>query len=309
MEQVTLARVVEDGVRAMIGSALAEVTQTPVRAKLVQRTPEVYRADVLRLASYSLKAPVEELRMDRVLTDDEQATLQELIRLRADGTPTGYLTGTVPFAGIVVQVGPGVFLPRAESELVVEHVLRIIEGQRAPVIVDLCTGTGAVGLALAHARPDAVVHSVDIDPEAVGYARRNSALQGAAGGTEIAVYTGDAGDPAMLAELDGRADVVLGFPPFMREGDQPWLVSEFADYQPAVAIYSGPDGLDVTRAVLSAAVRLLRPGGTCVIEHGPLHADAVPLMMADGGRFTGVEAHTDSIGWGHYTLGVRTDLG
>ena len=308
MEQVTLGRVVEDGVQAMIGSALAEATQTPVRAKLVQRTPEVYRADVLRLASYSLKAPVEELRMDRVLTGDEQATLKELIRLRADGTPTGYITGTVPFAGIVVQVGPGVFLPRAESELVVEHVLRIIEGQPAPVIVDLCTGTGAVGLALTHARPDAVVHSVDIDAEAVGYARRNSALQGAAGGTEIAVYEGDAGDPALLAELDGRVDVVLGFPPFMREGDQPWLVSEFAEYQPAVALYSGPDGLDVTRAVLSAAVRLLRPGGTCIIEHGPLHGEAVPLMMADGGCFTAVEPHTDSIGWGHYTLGVRTDL-
>lgn len=307
MEEVTLGRVVDAGVQAMIGAALAEVTQTPVRAALVQRTPEVYRADVLRLASYSLKAPVDELRMDRVLTGDEHATLQDLIRRRADGTPTGYLTGTVPFAGIVVQVGPGVFLPRAESELVVEHVLRIIEGQRAPVIVDLCTGTGAVGLAIAHARPDAVVHSVDIDAEAVGYARRNNALQGAAGGTEIAVHEGDVGDPAMLAELDGRADVVLGFPPFMREGDEPWLVSEFAE-QPAVAIYSGADGLDVTRAVLSAAVRLLRPGGTCIVEHGPLHGEAVPVMMADGGRFTEVEAHTDSIGWGHYTLGVRTDL-
>jgi release factor glutamine methyltransferase len=268
-------------------------------------TAEEFEQDAIRLAAHFLGLPGSDLPTRRELTSAEIAGLQSLIDRRADGVPVGHLTGSAVLGGVTVAVGPGVFVPRVHSERVLAHSLAAIEGVPHPLVIDLCTGTGAVALAVAHARPDATVHAVDIDALALDYARRNSERQVAAGDTAIVLHDTDVTDPDLLSELDGTVDLLVALPPFMQDGDVSWLPAEFSEHQPTQAIFSGPDGLDVTRHIVTAAARLLRPGGTCVIEHGALHGESLPEILRDQGSFENITGYPDTAGWPLYVAATR----
>jgi release factor glutamine methyltransferase len=188
---------------------------------------------------------------------------------------------------VEVAVGPGVFVPRLETELLLEWGLKAIAGAREPVVVDLCTGSGALAMAVAVARPDARVHAVEIDPGALAWARRN--LNGRA-----TLHEGDVTDADLLGELHGTVDLVLANPPYVPEGTP--VPPEVADHDPHRAVFAGPDGLTVIRPMTVLAINLLAPGGALAIEHDDTHAEAAPAVLRGHPELTDVVEHTDLAG-------------
>ncbi|MGW2375473.1 N5-glutamine methyltransferase family protein [Kitasatospora sp. NPDC001683] len=230
--------------------------------------------------------------------------LRDLVGRRVDGVPLGHLTGRAVFGGLDLLVGPGVFVPRVHSELVLAAGLEALVETQAPTVVDLCAGSGAIGLALAHARPDARVHAVEFDPIAADFARRNAARRAALGDTAMTVHEGPAARAGTLTELTAEVDLVLANPPFMPDAAD--VPDEFGRYQPRHAVFGGADGLRVVRQVVEVAAGMLRPGGALVVEHGHLHGATVPALLRESGRFAGVVCRPDQDGWPLYSSAVRT---
>nr|WP_221382837.1 HemK/PrmC family methyltransferase [Actinoplanes polyasparticus] len=256
---------------------------------------ETAREDAEELAAYASHAA------------GEPATqlFGDLVRRRAERIPLGHLVGRAVLGGIEVEVGPGVFVPRVHSERVLAAGLRLIEAVRRPVVADLCTGSGALALAIAHARPDATVHAVEMDDLALEFAARNRDRRAAAGDTPIVLHRADVAAPGLLSGLLGAVDLLLINPPFVPEGVQ--LLPEYGVHHPAAAIFSGPDGLGVIRPVAEAATALLRPGGGFVVEHGPYHEAAVPSMLRADPRWTEVGSGADHRGLPLLTTARRAD--
>ncbi|KUI40480.1 protein-(glutamine-N5) methyltransferase, release factor-specific [Mycobacterium sp. IS-1590] len=182
----------------------------------------------------------------------------DLIAQRARRIPLQHLVGTAAFGPVDLHVGPGVFIPRPETEALLEWVL----AQRlpdAPVIVDLCTGSGALALALANGRPDARIIAVDDSDAALEYARRNLA------GTAVELVCADVTEPALLPELDGSVDLLVANPPYIPDGAQ--LEPEVAEHDPEHALFGGPDGMRVIEPIAALAGRWLRTDGLVAVEH------------------------------------------
>ena len=197
---------------------------------------------------------------------------RELILRRGQREPLQHLTGHAGFRRIELAVGPGVFVPRPETEVLVEHaLLGLPDGGRA---VDLGTGSGAIALSIAHERPDAEVVGVERSPEAFAWASRNRDRIAA----NAPIVLGDLADA--LPEWDGTVDVVVSNPPYVPDGMIP-RDPEVERFDPALALYGGPDGLDPMRAVLVTALRLLRPGGLLAVEHGELQGAEVRALLGD----------------------------
>lgn len=220
--------------------------------------------------------------------------LHKLVRTRASRIPLQHILGWAPMGAITVEVGPGVFVPRPETELLMEWGLKALVGVASPVVVDLCTGTGALALSIAAARPDAVVHAVEIDPQALAWTRRNADARAAAGDTPIRLHSGDATDPSLLSDLDGQVDLVVCNPPYVPEGTE--VQPEVGVHDPHHAVFSGADGLDVIRHVVSAAARWLKPGGAVGIEHDDTQGESVPALLAARRVLTDVADHADLAG-------------
>ena len=262
------------------------------------------RADAELLAAHVLDT--ERTRLPLIPLVD-QATIEQLHRLvqrRAARVPLQHLTGWSAMGAITIAVGPGVFVPRPETELLLAWGLATLEGTDAPVVVDLCTGSGALALAIANARPDAVVHAVECEPAALAWARRNANARVAAGDTPIGLYSGDVGAASTLAQLDGTVHLVLCNPPYVPSGTA--LPPEVADHDPPPAIFAGPDGLAVIRPVVGTAARLLRPGGAFAIEHDDSHGEVVPALLRSRTVLTDVVAHPDLTGRPRFATARRT---
>lgn len=220
-------------------------------------------------------------------------TFRELVRRRARREPLQHVLGTAPFRYGELAVGPGVFIPRPETELLVDWALSRMAGMTAPLVVDLCAGSGAIAHAVVHERPDATVVAVEQSAEALPWLRRNL------DGTGVRVVAADATDTATLAELDGRCDAVLSNPPYVPTTVP---VSPEVAADPAQAVFSGPDGLDVIRELIPRAARLLRPDGAVAIEHDDSHGTAVPELLRSCG-FTDVADHRDLAGRARFATG------
>ncbi|SDC51082.1 peptide chain release factor N(5)-glutamine methyltransferase [Actinokineospora iranica] len=232
--------------------------------------------------------------------------LAALVARRARREPLQHLTGDAAMGAITVAVGPGVFVPRPETELMFAWGLATLAEVRSPVVVDLCTGSGVLALSVANARPDARVHAVDIDAAALSWARRNADARAAAGDTPVRLHSGDVTDPGLFADLDGQVDLLLCNPPYVPDGTE--VPPEVADHDPAHAVFSGADGLTVIRSVVTAAARLLRPGGAVAIEHDDTHGDSVPALLADRGVFTDIEDHPDLAGRPRFSTARRRPM-
>ncbi|USX53522.1 FAD-dependent oxidoreductase [Lentzea sp. HUAS12] len=239
----------------------------------------------------------------RRVSEKEAREVRALVARRAERIPIGHILGYARLGGIVVTVTEDVFVPLFPTERLLAWGLSTISEIGKPVVVDLCTGSAAVALAVAHARPDARVHAVDVDEAALACAHRNAAMRAAAGDTPVAVHAGDVADQELLADLAGQVDLVLANPPYVPEGTE--LAPEFATHNPARAIFSGADGLDVIRQVISTAGRLLRPGGAIAIEHDDPQIGVVPALLAESGLFGAAVGHRDQEDRPRYTTAFR----
>jgi release factor glutamine methyltransferase len=217
-----------------------------------------------------------------------------LVERRAARVPLQHLTGTSPFRHLELAVGPGVFIPRPETELLVDAVLPALH--RGSVVVDLGAGSGALALAVAQESPGTLVHAVENSPSALIWLRRNAA------GTGVHVVAGDVRDPDLLAGLHGRVDAVVCNPPYVPEHTR---VDPEVRADPAEAVFAGADGLDLMPAVLARAGDLLRTGGLLALEHDDTHCATVPLMLRADGRWTDVREHRDLAGRPRYATARR----
>jgi len=230
-----------------------------------------------------------------------------LVSERADRVPLQHLTGRSAFRGIELAVGPGVFLPRPETELlagaaVAELVALVERGLRHPVAVDLCTGSGAVALAVVDEVPTARVVAVELDPHAHAWAERNVA---ALGRGRLELHLGDvARTTELLPSLVGACHVVTANPPYIPDDAVP-VEKEVAEHDPPVALFGGPDGLRVLRVCVDVASRLLLPGALLVMEHGEPQCDGVATVLADAGGWTDVTHHPDLTGRPRLTTARR----
>jgi release factor glutamine methyltransferase len=204
---------------------------------------------------------------------------------RCHGVPLQYLTGEQQFRDLVLGVAPGVFVPRPETEILVERALEVLDGRRASVVVDVGTGTGAVALAIKRDRPDAAAFATDVSEEAVAVARANASRLA----LDVEVRHGDLLDP-LPAELLGTVDAIVSNPPYVTEEEYADLPDEVRA-EPYEALVGGTD---VHRRLADEAPTWLRPGGWLVMEIGALQGDEVADLLAD--RFEEVEVLPDLSG-------------
>jgi release factor glutamine methyltransferase len=251
------------------------------------------RADAELLAAHLLGISRGRLALAPPLSPAKLAELDQLVTRRAQRVPLQHLTGTAGFARLELAVGPGVFVPRPETELLAQWAVQTA-GRLGdtPTIVDLGSGSGALALAIAHELPAARVYAVERAPAALRWLRRNAAARAGAGDRPVRVLAGDATDPAVLADLAGGVDLVVSNPPYVPAGVA--VSPEVGRHDPAEAVFAGPDGLAVIRPLLVRAAALLRPGGWLGMEHDDSQAAALPPLLDRW--FTEVTDHRDLAG-------------
>lgn len=263
--------------------------------------------DALALAEHALGVDRLVLAVPPPVPADFAARYADLVARRARREPLQHILGWAAFRHLRLRVEPGVFVPRPETELVAGAAIeaaRAVSG-RPPLVIDLCTGTGAIAAAVADEVPGARVVAIDVDPAAVALARANLAT---AGDGTARVRSGDVADPQLLAELAGAADVVVSNPPYIPPDAEP-VDPEVRDHDPARALYGGgADGLDVPRLVIAAAARLLRPGSLLVMEHGDEQGLVVRQAVAAAGAFTEIGTRPDLAGRDRFVTARRRAL-
>ncbi|MGA8845859.1 MAG: peptide chain release factor N(5)-glutamine methyltransferase [Nocardioides sp.] len=213
---------------------------------------------------------------------------RELISRRARREPLQHLTGVAGFRYVELAVGPGVFVPRPETELLAGWAVEQLTALARPVVVDLCTGSGAIARALADEVPSAQVHAVELDEGALAWAERNLA------GTSVDLRHGSMSDA--FDDLDGTVDVVVCNPPYIPLDAWETVAPEARDHDPHLALFSGDDGLDAFRILERAARRMLRPGGVVGAEHADAQGLAAPAVFTQTGHWAEVEDHRDLAG-------------
>jgi release factor glutamine methyltransferase len=217
---------------------------------------------------------------------------EDLVVRRASREPLQHLTGSAAFRYVDLAVGPGVFVPRPETEVLagwgVDRAREVLAAGRTPVVVDLCTGSGAMALSLATEVPEAQVHAVELDERAYSWARRNLV------GSGVDLRQGDMAEA--FPDLHGTVDVVVCNPPYIPLEAYESVEAEARDHDPELALWSGQDGLDAMRVLERVAARLLRPGGVVGAEHAEVQAEAAPAVFASSGRWSDVRDNPDLAG-------------
>jgi len=213
------------------------------------------------------------------------AAYDALVVRRAAREPLQHLTGTAHFRFVELAVGPGVFVPRPETELLAGWAVERAASLEAPVVVDLCTGSGAIAKAVAHEVPHARVHAVELDPAAHAWAERNLA------GTGVDLRLGDMG--TAFDDLAGAVDVIACNPPYIPLDAWESVAPEARDHDPSTALWSGDDGLDAMRVLEARAALLLRPGGVVGAEHADAQGESAPAVFSATGRWSEVRDHRD----------------
>ncbi|ANG85341.1 peptide chain release factor N(5)-glutamine methyltransferase [Microbacterium aurantiacum] len=239
---------------------------------------ELLAAHVLGIGRGELQA---RLVTGGTLGDDQRDALRRVIERRATREPLQHITGVAAFRHLELRVGPGVFVPRPETEIVAQIAIDALVAAATPepIAVDLGTGSGAIALALATEVPHARVHAAENSVDAFLWTRENFDRVGAPNARLAFIDLAEA-----FPELDGAVSVVVSNPPYVPDGAVP-RDPEVRLYDPPAALYGGADGLDVVRVLSDTAVRLLHPGGTLVIEHGEWQGAPIrDLLTAAGWR-------------------------
>jgi len=250
------------------------------------------RHDATALAAHVLGQERLELALAPPVPDGFAEQFASLVERRRLREPLQHLVGTTGFRYLTLLVEPGVFVPRPETEVVAQVAIDEAARLTDPLVVDLCCGAGGIAVAVATEVRGARVVAVDLSPEAVDLTRRNAEHNGAT----LRVEHGDVADPTLLSALDGTVDVLVANPPYIPPDAEP-VDPEVRDHDPDLALYGGGlDGLDVPRAVLRAAARLLVPGGLLVMEHAEVQDAAARADALATGAFVDVESRPDLTG-------------
>lgn len=235
------------------------------------------------------------------------AAYDDLITRRANREPLQHVTGLAHFRHVTLHVGPGVFIPRPETELVagaaVDEASALVAAGRVPVVVDMFAGSGAIALSVAGEVRPCVVHAVESEDDAVQWLRRNVA------GASIVVHHDDVAGivERSMSMLLGMVDVVVANPPYVPVGATV-RDPEVAEHDPAAALWSGTDGLDAMRELDRVAARLLTPGGLLIAEHADVQGESAPEVFRAGGAWTDVADHADLNGRPRYVTARRSPV-
>ncbi|WP_029146161.1 peptide chain release factor N(5)-glutamine methyltransferase [Microbacterium luticocti] len=281
--------------RAALGAAASVLADAGVPDSAVDA--ELLLAHVLGTSRGGVQAAA--IRGD-ALDAAQAARYDALVARRAGREPLQHLTGRAPFRHLELEVGPGVFVPRPETEVVAQLAIDALGAVASahPRAIDLGTGSGAIALALATEVPHAEVWAIERSTDAAAWARRNIERHPAAG---VHLVVGDLADPP--AELIGTVDVVVSNPPYVPDDAIP-RDPEVSLFDPPQALYSGPDGLDAVRVLGSVGMRLARPGGVIVIEHGEWQGEPIRDILAAAG-WRDARTHRDLTGRDRATVATR----
>lgn len=289
--------------------------------------------DAAIIVAQVVGVPRSRLLLHDQLDHEQRVRIESLLAQRLARVPLQHITGIAYFRHLELSVGPGVFIPRPETELIAEAGIRVLRESSVKVAVDLCTGSGAVALSMASEVPGSVVYAVELDETAVAWTRRNVAEQAdelARVGSRVEVIHDDVAlvsDPGhALSAMTGTVSVVTANPPYIPEGMIPREV-EVRHHDPHLALYSGADGLEAARHVIATASVLLRSGGLLVMEHADIQgvdagesgvpalvraarvdqamAERVPQLPGSA-VFTSVADRSDLNGLPRFTMALRT---
>ena len=245
------------------------------------------------LLAHVLGVPLGTLALVDDLAEADREQYDALLARRAAREPLQHLTGSAAFRHVDLAVGPGVFVPRPETELLAGWAIDAARAvERPAVVVDLCTGSGAIAKAVADEVPHAEVHAVELDERALAWAERNLA------GTGVDLRHGDLG--TAFDDLLGAVDVVVCNPPYIPLEAWESVAAEARDHDPHLALFSGQDGLDAMRVLERRAALLLRPGGVVGAEHADVQGESAPGVFVGSGRWVEVTDHRDLAGRPRY---------
>ncbi|MDR1790397.1 MAG: peptide chain release factor N(5)-glutamine methyltransferase [Propionibacteriaceae bacterium] len=253
-------------------------------------------AEARTLIAHVCGVEVKELLSVAELDDGEVKQLREFAARRAAGVPLQYLTGVAHFRSISVEVGEGVFIPRPETEFMAGWLIdRLLKMPGSPNVVELCAGTGAISKAIAYERPGCSQYAVEIEATAFGYLKQNL------DGLGVKLEQGDMA--TAFPQLNGQADALIANPPYVPSGRE--LPTDVADYEPAIAVFAGEEGLDAIKSVIETAKRLLRPGGLLAFEHDDTQGISAPDLIKQSDGFSQIRDHTDLNGRPRFVTAMR----
>ena len=256
--------------QATLGEVIAEA-----RRLLAQAGIESAAQEALWIVAHVLQLPVHHVltNRDRVLSLTELTATRGLLERRAGREPLQYILGTQEFCGLEFHVNPAVLIPRPETELLVEYVAQRIPAEREATIVDVCTGSGCIAVAIARLRPRARVIATDLSSPSLNVARQNAMRHEV--GERITWLEGDLLRPLAEKGLEGRIDVIVSNPPYIAEADWTTLQPEVRLFEPRGALVAGPQGTELHERLLQEAGRYLSPGGALIMEIGAGQARAM----------------------------------
>ena len=289
------------------GTALRELLAAATRRLAAADVPSP-RVDAEELAAFALGVRRSELVAQPDPNAADAAAYEALIERRASREPLQHITGVAHFRHVSLRVGPGVFIPRPETEVVagfaIEAAQKIAASGATPTVVDLYAGSGAIAIAVADEVPNAIVHAVEGDAHAADWLKRNVADHTDG---RLRAYHADVGQcmDGALRELAGTVDVVVANPPYIPDGAT-IRDPEVAERDPAPALWSGDDGLNAMRVLERTAARLLRHDCPVVAEHADLQGESAPAVFATTGRWADVEDHRDLTGRPRYVTATLT---
>ena len=288
-------------VKATISNATSLLTEAKVSS------PQV---DAELLLAHVLVVERTQLITISQISDEQFSDFNDLVARRANRVPLQHLTGVAYFRHLELAVGPGVFVPRPETELLVDAAIAHLENIPAPRnAVDLCSGSGAIALSIALEVPGTIVLAVELSDDAVKWLAHNivdHAAQLEAVGSHVFIHHGNAGDRTLLADMVGQIDAVVTNPPYIPSDMIP-RDPEARDHDPAIALFSGQAGLDVAREVVVVAADLLKPGGFFGMEHADVQGESVRALLNEmTGTWVEVKDNLDYNKLPRFTTAVRS---
>ena len=262
-------------VTALIDSATKLLEQAGVSS------PQV---DAQLLLAHTIGVQRSQLLTADSLTSQQKLDFEALVARRANREPLQHLTGVAHFRHISLAVGPGVFIPRPETELLVEAAIAHLKNIPQPrLVADLCAGSGAIALSLALEVPGTTVHAVELSDAAVKWLTRNvseHAAQLEAAGSQVIIHHGNAGDRDLLSEFAGKFAAIVSNPPYIPNAMIP-RDPEARDHDPAIALFSGDDGLAAARDIVLVAGEALAAGGFFGMEHADVQGESMPNLLKE----------------------------
>ncbi len=244
------------------------------------------------------------LRGDEPFDTGMARTLAAWILRRQGGEPLQYITGEAAYRDLVLEVGPGVFIPRPETELLVDEALAFLReraaGRPRPRVLECGTGSGAIALALALEAPDAIVVATELSPRALGYAERNRARLAPAAAARVHLVHGD-----LATAVRGPFDALVSNPPYIAESERAELPKDVLDHEPHLALFAARDGMSVIERLVDDGARVVVPGGLLALELGSGQGDTALALLAADSRWTGGRVQRDLAGRARMLLARR----